>query len=127
MQNVKVYRGKNGIKDINELFTATNNETICFLRKSCIQHWALINLPQRFVVTTKNTWDPHPVNITQIGGVGPNDNILADNEKGPCIIEHRNTLSTLFHIDDKHPETINVVVNFVRHYTMLIHVLFLLF
>eukprot|EP00826_Nyctotherus_ovalis_P031984 TRINITY_DN2579_c0_g1_i6.p1 TRINITY_DN2579_c0_g1~~TRINITY_DN2579_c0_g1_i6.p1 ORF type:complete len:493 (+),score=117.99 TRINITY_DN2579_c0_g1_i6:45-1523(+) len=115
MQNVKVYRGKPGIKDIYDVYKSNNNEAVCFIRKSYVQHWVFAGLPQKFVVIGKNAWDPHPVNVTQAGLVGLNYHTLADNEKGPSVIEHKNTVATLFHIDASHPETVKVLDNFVRH------------
>ena len=123
MKNVKVYRGKLGIKDIHDVYKSNNNEAVCFIRKSYVQHWAFVGLPQKFLVIGKNAWDPHPINVTQAGLVGPNYHTLADNEKGPNIIEHKNTIATLFHIDGNHIETVKILDNFVRHNINLIQVL----
>lgn len=124
IQNVKIYRGKPGIRDVHEIYTSTNKETVCFVKKSKIQHWAMGGVSQKFLVGKRNAWDPHPVNVTQVGLVGPNCFTLADNDKGPNVLEQRNSLATLFHIENKYPETGIILSNFVRHYTMLIQVLF---
>jgi len=36
---------------------------------------------------------PHAVNITNVDVVIKNYNILADGERGPLVIEHRNTIA----------------------------------
>eukprot|EP00826_Nyctotherus_ovalis_P059277 TRINITY_DN8226_c0_g1_i4.p2 TRINITY_DN8226_c0_g1~~TRINITY_DN8226_c0_g1_i4.p2 ORF type:complete len:133 (+),score=23.28 TRINITY_DN8226_c0_g1_i4:73-471(+) len=115
IQNVKIYRGKPKIRDINEVYTSHHNESICFVKKAYVQHWALLGVSQKFLVPSKNAWDPHPVNVTQVGLVGPNYHTLADNEQTPSVIEHKNTIATLFHIDEKYAETITILNNFVRH------------
>jgi len=120
VQNVKVYRGKAKIRDIYDVYKSNQNEAICFIKKSYVQHWALAGLPHKFLVEAKNAWDPHPVNVTQAGLVGPNYHALADNEKGPSIVEHKNTLATLFHIDPKHQETMQILESFVKHKITLI-------
>jgi len=124
VQNVKIYRGKQKIRDMYDIYTSTNKETVCFLKKSKVQHWAMIGLPNKFLVNKRNTWDPHPVNITHVSVLGPNYYTLADNEQGPNIIEQRNTLATLFHIEYKYPETCIILANFVKHFTMLIQVFY---
>eukprot|EP00826_Nyctotherus_ovalis_P047926 TRINITY_DN5590_c0_g4_i1.p1 TRINITY_DN5590_c0_g4~~TRINITY_DN5590_c0_g4_i1.p1 ORF type:complete len:320 (+),score=91.44 TRINITY_DN5590_c0_g4_i1:156-1115(+) len=122
VQNVKVYRGKVEIRDLNDVYKSNENEAICFVRKASVQHWGMVGLPQKFLVLAKNAWDPHPVNVTQAGVVGPNYHTLAENEKGPSIVEHKNTLATLFHINPKYAETIQILNNFVTHKITLIRV-----
>ncbi len=122
VQNVKVYRGMSKIRDIYDVYKSNENEAICYIKKSYVQHWALVGLPQKFLVSAKNAWDPHPVNVTQVGLVGPNYRTLADSERGPSIVEHKHTLATLFHIDMKHAETAVILDNFVRQKVMLIQV-----
>lgn len=113
MKNVKIYRGKEKIRDIYDVYKSTENDSICFIKKSYVQHWAVSNLPQRFLVTGKNAWDPHPINVTQAGLIGENYHTLADNDKGPCIIEHKNTLAILFHVENRRQETVKILDNFV--------------
>ena len=122
VQNIKIYRGKPRIRDIYDVYASNRNETICFIKKSHVQHWALTGLPMKFLVSAKNSWDPHPVNVTQVGVIGSNYHSLADNEKGPSIIEHKNTLAVLFHVDYKHKETVQILRNFVKHKITLIQV-----
>jgi len=123
VQNVKVYRGKIGIRSINDTYKSNENEAICFVKKSSVQHWALLGLPKKFLVLEKNAWDSHPVNVTQADIVGSNYHTLADNERGPNIIEHKNTLATLFHVNPKYPETVQILTNFAIHIVNLIRVL----
>lgn len=125
VQNVKVYRGGAKIRDIYDVYKSNIHEAICFIKKSYVQHWAFVGLPQRFLVSAKNAWDPHPVNVTNARIIGPNYQSLADCEKGARIIEHKNTLGALFHIDYKHRETVMIVANFVKQKIGLIQVIFL--
>lgn len=127
VQNVKIYRGAPKIRDVYDVFKSNIHEAICFLKKSYVQHWALAGLPQKFLISAKNAWDPHPVNVTQVRIVGPNYHSLADCERGVRIIEHKNTLATLFHVDYKHSETITIVENFIKHNVAMIQVFFILF
>ena len=122
VQNVKVYRGKPRIVDITDVYKSQQNESVCFVKKPYIQHWALLGLSPKFLTTTKNAWDSHPVNVSNVGLIGPNYVALADGDQGPLIVEHKNTIATMFHIDAKHSESIKVVENFIKHYIMLIQV-----
>eukprot|EP00829_Urostomides_striatus_P006414 TRINITY_DN16989_c0_g1_i1.p2 TRINITY_DN16989_c0_g1~~TRINITY_DN16989_c0_g1_i1.p2 ORF type:complete len:186 (+),score=59.64 TRINITY_DN16989_c0_g1_i1:40-558(+) len=96
LQNVKIYRGGAKIRDIYDVYKSNIHEAICYVKKSYIQHWAFQGVPQKFLVAAKNAWDPHPVNVTQVSLVGPNYHILADNDKGASVVEHKNTFCLLY-------------------------------
>lgn len=40
-------------------------------------------LPQEFIVENQNTWDPHPVNITNLIAVDRNYDSYAESDRGP--------------------------------------------
>ena len=63
-------------------------------------------LPQEFVVENRNTWDPHPINITNLAVIEKNYDSLAESDRGPQIAIHKNTLSVQFQIDPKYKETV---------------------
>ncbi len=124
VKNVKVYRANTATKNVYQQFKSKEDESFCFIKKSCVQHWCLMGVPSKFLVIAKNAWDPHPVNVTNISATGNNYIVLAENDRGCMIVEHKNTISTLFHIDSKFPETTLIVENFVKHKMMLIQVNF---
>jgi hypothetical protein len=71
-------------------------------------------MTSEFLCCNKNQWDPHPVNITNVEQVKYNYAILAESEKGPQIVEHRNQIATQFHIDKEYPCSIKMIENFVK-------------
>jgi hypothetical protein len=40
------------------------------------------NVAQEFVVDNRNTWDPHPINITNMAVIEKNYQTLAESERG---------------------------------------------
>jgi len=86
----------------------------CHVKKQYVSHWAVDGLPQEFVVENKNTWDPHPVNITNVELVSRNYDTIAESERGPQIVEHLNSLCVQFHVDPKYKESVKVLSNFIR-------------
>ena len=63
-------------------------------------------LPAEFVVENRNSWDPHPVNVTNLQIVETNYDSLAESERGPQIVTHLHSVAVQFHIDKKYKETI---------------------
>ncbi len=122
MQTVKVYRGRPRIRDILEVYKSKHSESICYLRRPHVQHWAFAGLAHKFLVCTRNAWDLHPVNVTHIGVIETNYDTLAEYDRGALVLEHRNTLATLFHVDPVHPETAVVVHNFIQHFLTILSV-----
>lgn len=43
----------------------------------------MAGIPAEFVVDNRNTWDPHPVIITNLATIEKNYNTLAESERGP--------------------------------------------
>jgi len=113
MKKTKVYR-PGSIKELMDLYKSKLTEWKCTIKKPYIQHWSVLDLPPEFLVSCKNAWDSHPVNITNIVSVGKNYTTIAESDKGPVIIEHKNTLGVQFHIDKKYTESLKVVHNFVQ-------------
>ena len=77
----KTYR-PNRHKEILEPVTAKLTEVRCRIVKLYIQHWALKNIASEFVACNKNSWDPHPVNLTK-AEVGSKPIILVESDRGP--------------------------------------------
>lgn len=78
-------------------------------------------MPAEFVALSKNAWDPHPVNITHIGSVLQNYHTLATSDRGPQVVEHRNTIAVQFHVDPKYKESVAILENFVSNKIEAIH------
>jgi len=95
------------------LYLNTLYEQIVRIRKFHTQHWILKDIKQEFKVTCLNKWDPHSVNISDIAKVGKNYITLAESDKGPQIIEHNNSIAVQFIIDERYPETIKLLCNFI--------------
>ncbi len=56
------------------------------LKKPFLQHWVLQNLEREFIVSSKNVWDPHPVNLIRSSSITKNYIALAESERGPQVI-----------------------------------------
>lgn len=78
----------------------------CIVKKQYVSHWLFEGLPQEFIVENRNTWDPHPVNVTNLTIVEKNYDTLAESERGPQIVTHLNSVITQFHIDKKYKESV---------------------
>ena len=91
-----------------EFYINKNTERIVNIRKIHMQHWLFKEIASEFKVNCLNTWDAHPINITNLLSVRRNYTTLAECTKGPIIVEHRNTVATQFSIDCNYPETIQI-------------------
>jgi len=40
------------------------------------------------VIENRNTWDPHPIGITNTAVIGKNYEVLADSDRGPQVAVH---------------------------------------
>ena len=69
----------------------------------------------------RNTWDPHPINVTNLGVVQENYETMAESERGAQITAHMNTVALQFHVDKKYKETVKILSNYIRHKTQQIH------
>lgn len=57
-----------------------------------------------------NSWDIHPVNSADTDNIYK---IFAESNRGPMVIMLSNTICTQFHINQKYPETVQMLQNFV--------------
>ena len=93
------------------------HDKICTIRKEHLQHWIFKNVDQRsFKVQIRRTWDAHPFNITNqvISTVQQNYQTLVDHQKGPCVIEHFNTVATQFQVCQTTPVSLTILLNFIN-------------
>ncbi len=94
-----------------KIYANSANEHVTTIRKAHYQHWALSGLPREFKVFSKNRWDPHPVNSTDLAR--DNYRVLAESQGGPQIVEHMHTLAVQFVVSPKYPESVRVLSNFL--------------
>lgn len=99
----------------DNLYKSKLTDQRCTIDKHYMSHWAVLGLPTSFLVINKNQWDPHPINITNVEQVIKNYTIIGENEKGPQLVEHRNTLACQFHINIRYKETVKVIENFIKY------------
>jgi hypothetical protein len=48
------------------LIMTSDSDIKCELRKNFMSHWLFKGIYHEFIVENVNTWDPHPINITNI-------------------------------------------------------------
>jgi len=112
-QKKKQYRSK-PLKEIEQ--TNMNlYETMCYIKKSYLQHWICKGVKMEFKIPKINKWDSHPLNIQleNAANIGNNYSTLAESDRGPQLIEHGNMIASQFHIDPVYPETLQILKNFV--------------
>lgn len=68
------------------LFFSKLTDVKCNVKKQYISNLLLQGLNSEFIVDNHNTWDPHPVNITDLRVIETNYETLAESERGPQII-----------------------------------------
>lgn len=65
------------------LFYSKLTDVKCNVKKQYISHWLMEGIPQEFIIENKNSWDPHPINITNLTVVKVNYDTMAQSERGP--------------------------------------------
>jgi hypothetical protein len=62
------------------LYTSTEDEDICTVKKNFVQHYLFRDVKQEFLVNSKHSWDVHPFNV-----LNPKKTfvVLAESQKGP--------------------------------------------
>ncbi|KAL4433516.1 hypothetical protein ABPG74_002913 [Tetrahymena malaccensis] len=95
------------------IYLNSNTETICRIKKRYISHWAFKGIDANFKVPTKNQWDAHPFT-----SVNPDKQfqVLAESQRGPLIIESKQMFAIQFSLNEKYPETIQLVENYLLHF-----------
>lgn len=83
IKKVTTYQAKgiNVLKPV--LFYSKLTDVRCSIKKQYISHPLMANLSQEFVIENRNSWDPHPVNITNIEEIETNYETFAESERGP--------------------------------------------
>ena len=91
VKKVSTYHSKSDLKP--SLFFSKLTDVKCMVKKQYISHPLMDKLPQEFVVENRNTWDPHPVNITNLTLIEKFYDTLAESDRGPQVAIHRNTVA----------------------------------
>ena len=105
------FRGKDFVKNINAFSTAYD-EIKVKITKQYFHHYLFENLPLEFIASTSMTWFPHFFNVLN---QTYQFKILCESEKGPVVIEHKNSTGVLFHIIDKYQDSVHFIENFIKN------------
>jgi len=70
-------------------------------------------------VANANGWDVHPVNSNDAENLYT---VFAENQRGPVIILHKNAVCVHFHVEQRYPDTVLFLNNFVKHMSEKIYV-----
>ena len=108
-------RGKYVMKEYHlsknkDLVSTTKKEIKIKIIKQYCLHWLVKNLPVEFVANTTLTWYQHNfcVNnrINQF-------KVICDSNFGAMVIEHRNSIGVMFHIQKQFPHSVTLLHNFI--------------
>ena len=105
------FRGKDFVKNLNAFSTAYD-EIKVKITKQYFHHYLFENLPLEFIASTSMTWFPHFFNVLN---QTYQFKILCESEKGPVVIEHKNSTGVLFHIIDKYQDSVHFIENFIKN------------
>ena len=105
------FRGKDFVKNLNAFSTAYD-EIKVKITKQYFHHYLFENLPLEFIASTSMTWFPHFFNVLN---QTYQFKILCESEKGPVVIEHKNSTGVLFHIIDKYQDSVHFMENFIKN------------
>eukprot|EP00826_Nyctotherus_ovalis_P001390 TRINITY_DN10210_c0_g1_i2.p1 TRINITY_DN10210_c0_g1~~TRINITY_DN10210_c0_g1_i2.p1 ORF type:complete len:225 (-),score=32.04 TRINITY_DN10210_c0_g1_i2:371-1045(-) len=111
-------RPRNDTSLHNILYINNNHEQITVIKKLYLQHWVVRDLPPEFKVYSRNTWDPHPVNIQSAGIclVRSNYRVLAESARGPQIAVHEDSVCVQFDVLPRYAESVVVLFGFLQKY-----------
>lgn len=97
-----------------QLFYSKLTDVKCTIKKQYISHPLMEGVAQEFVVDNRNTWDPHPINITNMAVIEKNYQTLAESERGAQVAIHFNTLAVQFQVEHKYGDTVQILTNYVQ-------------
>ena len=96
------------------LFIQKLTDIRLYIKKSKIGHWLFKGCTAEFIIDAKNTWDPHPVTISNVSAVGNLYEVMADSARGPLVALHQNTVACQFSLNPTYKETTQILKNFVE-------------
>lgn len=106
-----IYRPKN-LNDDKNVFTTRKTESVCYIKKNHISHWLFDQVEKEFLICCKSPWNIHTFNFLN---KEKTFSILAENQKGPVIIEMKNCIATLFEISNKYYNTVTILNNYIQN------------
>ena len=83
IKKISTYHSKGNDQFKPVLFYSKLTDVKCTVKKQYISHALIDGCPQEFVVENRNSWDPHPVNVTNLHVVETNYDTLAESGRGP--------------------------------------------
>ncbi|KAL4474419.1 hypothetical protein ABPG72_007818 [Tetrahymena utriculariae] len=116
-----IYRPKNNIEssNISNQYASKNTESICYVKKYYILHWAFQDLPgTHFLVQKKSKWDIHPFSFTNSETTFVT---LAESDSGPLIIQFGDyIMACQFEVIPKYFESLIPLKNFIYNKLLMI-------
>jgi len=115
MMRTRIYNSRLSSNSSQKVITSKISERECIIKKDFLHHWVLKNIPIKFVASNESLWNAHSVELASTSAYEVNYQTLAESNKGPEVIEHKNTIAMQFHIDKNYEATILLLQNFVDH------------
>lgn len=98
-------------KNVNLISCHKKEIKVKIIKQYCL-HWLIKSIPVEFVVGTTLTWFGHNYCINSKQS---QLKTICDSNYGPIVVEHGNTIGSMFHIDKRFPETITLLHNFITN------------
>lgn len=114
IRKIKTYKPKPSKYSMQEVIKSKITERKCTINKEHLHHWAVIGMDKDFVAINESMWDPHPIGMATTSAYEVNYTTIAESEKGPEVVEHRNTIAVQFHIEKKYMATVQLMNNFIN-------------
>lgn len=111
-----IYRTKN-LNDDKNVFTTRKTESVCYIKKNHINHFLFEQVEKEFLICSKSPWNIHTFNFLN---KEKTFTVLAENQKGPVIIEMKNLIAVLFEVSNKYYNTITILSNYIKNTIKLI-------
>ena len=104
------FKGKDFIKNKNAMNTYCQ-EIKVKLTRQYVSDYLVKNCPLEFIGITSLEWFPHFVNVT---AKKLQFKTICQSVKGPVVIEHDNSIGVALHLQDKFPDSLKILENFIK-------------
>ena len=123
IKKIKAYKPNKNYVDSQELQLIASKITDVKweLITKHLGNFLLKGLPLEFLAWNSNLWVPHPVVSTSITGSNCKYIEIAESSSGPQIAHHGDLVAVQFDIWEQNKETIQVLRNFIDHYSNKIY------
>ena len=109
------YQNKDNLKKISHSYynmkDVISSEIKIKSEKKYISHYLLKNCSSEFVAYCSLEWFPHFINVSS---KKYQYKIICKSNRGPCVIEHENTVGVLFHPNKKFWDSSFILANFIE-------------